>query len=85
MKKNHKLAQAISDSAWYSFVLKLSYKAQFLGKTILKISLWEPSTKNCNVCGYHSATRCYVMNCVNATPSIWSNPTRICISSNAVV
>ena len=55
MKKNHKLAQAISDSAWYSFVLKLSYKAQFLGKTILKISLWEPSTKNCNVCGYHNS------------------------------
>ncbi|AKB75213.1 Mobile element protein [Methanosarcina lacustris Z-7289] len=26
MKKNHKLAQVVSDSAWYSFVLKLTYK-----------------------------------------------------------
>jgi putative transposase len=52
MKKNHKLAQAVSDSAWYGFVLKLQYKAQFLGKTILKIDQWEPSSKTCNVCGF---------------------------------
>jgi putative transposase len=46
--KNHKLAQAIGDSAWYSFVLKLSYKAEWLGKTILKIGMFEPSSKTCN-------------------------------------
>jgi putative transposase len=55
MQKNHKLAQAVSDSAWHSFVLKLQYKAQFLGKTILKIGQWEPSSKNCHVCGYHNS------------------------------
>lgn len=37
MKKNHKPAQAISDSAWYSFVMKMTYKAERFGKTILKI------------------------------------------------
>jgi putative transposase len=52
MQKNHKLAQAVSDSAWYSFVLKLTYKAEWFGKTILKIGQWEPSSKTCNICGY---------------------------------
>ncbi|AKB75180.1 Mobile element protein [Methanosarcina lacustris Z-7289] len=52
LKKNHKLAQVISDSAWYSFVLKLTYKAEWVGKTILKIGMFEPSSKICNVCGY---------------------------------
>ena len=52
MQKNHKLAQAVSDSAWNSFVLKLTYKAQWFGKTVLKIGQWEPSSKTCNVCGY---------------------------------
>jgi len=45
MIKNHKLAQAVADSAWYSFILKLSYKAQWFGKTILKIGMFEPSSK----------------------------------------
>jgi putative transposase len=55
MMKNHKLAQAIGDSAWYSFVLKLSYKAEQFGKTLLKINQWEPSSKTCNICGYHNS------------------------------
>ncbi|HWR24666.1 MAG TPA: transposase, partial [Methanosarcina sp.] len=45
MMKNHKRAQSTGDVGWYSFVLKLSYKAQWLGKTILKIGQWEPSSK----------------------------------------
>ena len=53
MVKNHKLAQAISDSSWSSFVTKLEYKAQWFGKTILRIGQFEPSSKICNVCGYH--------------------------------
>jgi len=52
--KNHKLAQAVSDSAWYSFVSKLTYKANWYGKTVLKIGQWEPSSKECHVCGYHN-------------------------------
>jgi putative transposase len=55
MQKNHKLAQAVSDSAWYSFVLKLTYKAQWFGKMVLKIGQWEPSSKNCHVCGYRNS------------------------------
>jgi putative transposase len=52
MMKNHNRAQSTGDAGWYSFVLKLQYKAQWLGKTILKIGQWEPSSKTCNVCGY---------------------------------
>ena len=54
MKKNHKLAQDVSDSAWYGFVSKLIYKAERFGKTVLKIRMFEPSSKTCSICGYHN-------------------------------
>jgi putative transposase len=53
MVKNHCLAQAISDASWSSFVTKLEYKAQWFGKTILRIGRFEPSSKICNNCGYY--------------------------------
>ncbi len=52
MMKNHYRAQSTGDSGWYSFVLKLQYKAEWLGKTVIKISQWLPSSKTCSVCGY---------------------------------
>lgn len=52
MMSNHHRAQSTGDSAWYSFVLKLTYKAEWFGKTIFKINQWLPSSKTCNVCGY---------------------------------
>ena len=52
MMKCHNRAQSTGDSAWYSFVLKLMYKAEWYGKTVIKIGMWEPSTKTCNICGY---------------------------------
>jgi putative transposase len=54
MVKNHNLAQAISDSAWSSFVTKLEYKAEWLGKTVLRIGQFEPSSKLCSICGYNN-------------------------------
>lgn len=54
MVKNHCLAQSISDAGWSSFVDKLTYKAEWYGKTILRIGQFEPSSKICNVCGYHN-------------------------------
>ena len=53
MVKNHHLAQAISDSAWSSFITKLESKAEWFGKTILRIGRFEPSSKLCSVCGHH--------------------------------
>ena len=52
MVKNHCLAQSISDVGWYGFINKLTYKAEWFGKTILKIGRFEASSKLCNVCGY---------------------------------
>ncbi|AEH60690.1 transposase, IS605 OrfB family [Methanosalsum zhilinae DSM 4017] len=54
MLKNHCLTQSIADASWSSFVKKLEYKAEWYGKTILRIGRFEPSTKICNVCGYHN-------------------------------
>ena len=55
MVKNHCLAQSISDAGWSSFVTKLEYKAEWIGKTILRIGRFEPSSKICNVCGYYNS------------------------------
>ena len=52
MVKNHKLAQAINDTGWSTFVTMLEYKAEWYGKNILKIGRFEPSSKTCSCCGY---------------------------------
>lgn len=52
MVKNHCLAQSISDVGWFEFIRKLMYKAEWYGKTILRIGRFETSSKLCNVCGY---------------------------------
>ncbi len=54
MLNNHCLALHIADASWSSFVTKLEYKAEWFGKTILRIGQFEPSTKICNVCGYYN-------------------------------
>ncbi|WYM91524.1 RNA-guided endonuclease TnpB family protein [Methanolobus sp. ZRKC3] len=54
MLKNHCLAQAISDVSWSEFFRQLEYKAEWCGKTLLKIGQFEPSSKLCNVCGHHN-------------------------------
>lgn len=56
MLKNHRLAQHIADASWTSFITKLEYKAEWYGKTILRIGRFEPSTKICNVCGYYNGS-----------------------------
>jgi putative transposase len=55
MLKNHKLAKAIADVGWYSFGVKIEYKAKWQGKTVLKIGQWEASSKTCHVCDYHNS------------------------------
>jgi len=52
MMTNHKLAGAIGDVGWGSFVAMLEYKAEWYGKNILKIGRFEPSSKTCSNCGY---------------------------------
>ncbi|MCD6251849.1 MAG: IS200/IS605 family element transposase accessory protein TnpB [Psychrobacter sp.] len=52
MIKNRKLAKAISDSAWSAFTTMLTYKAEWYGKTLVKIDRWYPSSKTCSGCGH---------------------------------
>ena len=52
MMSNHRMAEAIGDAAWYSFINKLQYKAQWRGKKIVQIEQFYPSSKTCNACGY---------------------------------
>lgn len=51
MVKNHKLAQAITDVSWSTFVTMLEYKADWYGKNILRIGRFAPSSKTCSNCG----------------------------------
>ncbi len=52
MVKNHSLAQAISDVGWSEFVRQLEYKAEWYGRTLVKIDKWYPSSKRCFDCGH---------------------------------
>jgi putative transposase len=52
MVKNHSLAKSISDVGWGEFVRQLEYKAQWYGRTLVKIDKFYPSSKRCFDCGH---------------------------------
>jgi putative transposase len=52
MVKNEKLSKAISDVGWSEFVSQLEYKANWYGRTLIKIDRWYPSSKRCFDCGH---------------------------------
>jgi putative transposase len=52
MVKNPKLSKAISDVGWSAFVSQLEYKANWYGRTLVKIDKWYPSSKRCFDCGH---------------------------------
>ncbi len=52
MVQNHCLAKAISDVGWAEFVRQLEYKAEWYGRTLVKIDKWYPSSKRCFDCGH---------------------------------
>ncbi|WP_448524697.1 RNA-guided endonuclease InsQ/TnpB family protein [Parathermosynechococcus lividus] len=52
MVKNSKLSRAISDAGWGEMVRQLEYKAQWYGRTLIKIDQWFPSSKRCGNCGH---------------------------------
>ena len=51
MMQNRKLSKSIGDAGWGLFFTMLKYKADWQGKNILEIGRFEPSSKQCNICG----------------------------------
>ena len=51
MTKNHKLAKAILDCGFGTFVKMLKAKASMYGRQIIQIDRWYPSSKTCHKCG----------------------------------
>jgi putative transposase len=52
MLKNHKLAQAVSDSNFGEMRRQIEYKAAWHGTHIVTIDRFYPSSKTCSGCGY---------------------------------
>lgn len=54
MVKNPNLAKAISDCGWSELTRQLQYKAEWYGRTYVKIGRFVPSSQMCHVCGYQN-------------------------------
>ena len=45
-------AKSEHDTAWRMFLNKLQYKAEWYGRTIVRVGRWFPSTQLCHCCGF---------------------------------
>jgi len=52
MKRNHKLALAISDVGLGEFKRQMTYKTAWQGESLCLADRWYPSTKMCSGCGH---------------------------------
>ena len=43
--------KSVADNGWGIFTTMLQYKSMFLGKQVIKIDKWFPSSKTCSFCG----------------------------------
>lgn len=55
MLKNDKLARSVSDASFSEMARQITYKADWRGGRVVKVSRWFPSSKTCNDCGHMMA------------------------------
>ena len=55
MEQNNKLARNITDASWSRLVSMLIYKANWYGRTIIKVPSTYPSSQLCSICGYKNS------------------------------
>lgn len=48
-------AKSEHDTAWRMFLNKLQYKAEWYGRTIVRVGRWFPSSQLCHCCGFKNA------------------------------
>ena len=51
MSRALNFGKSVSDNGWGMFTAMLQYKALFLGKQVVKVDKFFPSSKTCSVCG----------------------------------
>ena len=54
MEANHSIAKSVADASFSKFVNMLEYKAEWYGRTIVKIDRFYPSTQLCSGCGFQN-------------------------------
>ena len=55
MEQNNKLARNITDASWSRFVTMLTYKADWYGRTVIKVPSNYPSSQLCSICSYKNS------------------------------